>query len=227
MPDSLMIFAAGFGTRMGALTRDRPKPLIEVAGTPLIDHALGLAREAGIGRIVANTHYLAGMMGAHLAAQGVTVSEEQPEILDTGGGLRQALPLLGTGPVLTLNPDAIWTGPNPLSALSAAWEAPRMGALLMLVPADQAAAHRGKGDFDIAPDGRLTRGSAYVYTGAQVLAADRLGEIADPVFSLNRYWDLLARDGRLYGIVHPGDWCDVGTPEGIDAAEALLDRADV
>lgn len=223
-PDSLMIFAAGFGTRMGALTRDRPKPLIEVAGKPLIDHALGLARAAGINRIVGNTHYLADMMGAHLAAQGVTVSKEVPDILDTGGGLRKALPDLGDGPVLTLNPDAVWTGGNPLSELAEAWDPDRMGALLMLVPSAQAAAHGGKGDFDMDADGRLKRGTAYVYTGAQVLRTDRLHEINDPVFSLNAYWNLLERDGQLFGTVHTGGWCDVGTPEGIVAAEALLER---
>lgn len=226
-PDSLMIFAAGFGTRMGALTHDRPKPLIEVAGKPLIDHALDLARAAGISRIVGNTHYLADMMGSHLSAQGVTISEEVPDILDTGGGLRKALPDLGDGPVLTLNPDAVWTGGNPLSELAAAWDPDRMGALLMLVPSAQAAAHGGRGDFDMDADGRLTRGTAYVYTGAQVLRTDRLHEIADPVFSLNAYWNLLDSDGQLFGIVHAGGWCDVGTPEGIVAAEALLERGGV
>ena len=226
-PDSLMIFAAGLGTRMGALTRDRPKPLIEVAGAPLIDRALGLTREAGIGRIVGNTHYLADRMGDHLRARGVAVSEEQPTLLDTGGGLRKALPLLGPGPVLTLNPDAVWTGPNPLTALMAAWDPSRMSALLMLVAADRAAAHGGPGDFGIDTHGRLSRGGPHVYTGAQVLRTDRLGEIDEEVFSLNLYWDLLARDGQLFGIVHPGGWCDVGTPEGITAAETMLESAGV
>lgn len=134
-PAAAMIFAAGLGTRMGVLTQTRPKPLIEVAGRPLIDHALALVRETEVTRIVVNTHAHAGQMAAHLAqvAPDVLISHE-PERLETGGGLKRALPLLGPGPAFTLNANMVWRGPNPLAALGAAWRS-GMGALLMLLPA--------------------------------------------------------------------------------------------
>jgi MurNAc alpha-1-phosphate uridylyltransferase len=219
----LMIFAAGFGTRMGALTADRPKPLIAVAGRPLIDRALALGRAAGAGPIVVNLHYRAAQLRQHLAGQtDLAFSEEAPDILETGGGLRQALPLLGEGPVLTLNPDAVWTGPNPLAALASAWDGARMGALLMLVPADRATGHRGPGDFTLAPDGRIARTGPCVYGGAQMIHPSCLAPIPERAFSLNRAWDLLAAEGRLFGLIHPGGWCDVGHPGAIPLAEALL-----
>lgn len=221
-PDAVLIFAAGFGTRMGALTADRPKPLVEVAGTPLIDHALRTARDAGIRRIVANAHYRADMLAAHLAPQDVALSHETPEILETGGGLRAALPLLGPGPVLTLNSDAIWQGPNPLSLLRAAWEPDRMDALLVCVAPGDAAGHAGEGDFRIAPDNRLTRAPGLIYGGAQVIRPDLLADIPDRAFSLNPVWDRMQAAGRLFGIRYPGRWCDVGHPAGIGLAEDLL-----
>jgi N-acetyl-alpha-D-muramate 1-phosphate uridylyltransferase len=223
-PDALMLFAAGFGTRMGALTADRPKPLIPVAGRALIDHALDLARGAGIPRIVANLHYRGGMIRDHLAGQGIAFSDETAEILETGGGLRAALPLLGPGPVFTLNTDAVWTGQNPLTTLEKAWT-PAMGALLLLAPVDRARGHSGKGDFTLHPDGRITRGGPMVYLGAQIVNPAGLERIPDRVFSLNRHWDWLIAQGRAFGAVHQGLWCDVGRPEGIATAEAMLEEA--
>lgn len=221
----LMIFAAGFGTRMGALTRDRPKPLIEVAGKPLIGHALDMARDAGIRHCVANTHYLYERLEPWLEAEGVTVSREWPAIRDTGGGLRQALPLLGDGPVMTLNPDAVWTGPNPLGALQHVWQGGQMGALLMLVPVTRALGRQGGGDFSMDEDGRLRRGGDLLYAGAQILDPAGLDGIGERVFSLNRVWDDLAQRGELFGTLHQGDWCDVGQPGGIALAESMLREA--
>lgn len=221
----LMLFAAGKGTRMGALTADRPKPLIPVAGQALIDHALALAAEADVQPIVINTHYLGGQIAAHLAGRGVTISDESDLLLETGGGLRRALPLLGRSPVMTLNSDAIWTGQNPLSQLASHWDAARMDALLLLAPAGAARGHSGRGDFLMDNQGRLTRANGapgLVYLGAQILRTDRLGEISDQVFSLNLLWDRLIAAGRVFGLVHQGGWCDVGKPEGIAEAEALL-----
>lgn len=225
-----MIFAAGLGTRMGALTRDRPKPLIEVAGRPLLAHALDLTRGAGVARTVVNLHAHPGQMRDWLAREAPEAAlSEEPALLETGGGLRAALPALGPGPVFTLNADMVWTGPNPLETLARAWEPGKMSALLCLVPREAATGHTGPGDFFRAADGRLTRrgGAAeapFVYAGAQILDPARLGEIEGEIFSLNRLWDLLLAEGRVFGAVHPGGWVDVGRPEGIALAEAELAR---
>ncbi len=222
-----MIFAAGLGTRMGALTRDRPKPLIGVGGQALIDHVLDLANGAGLQRIVVNTHYKADMIRSHLAGRGVLFSDETDQILETGGGLRHARPLLGAGPAFTLNSDAIWRGPNPLAALKAAWNPTRMEGLLLLLPREAAIGHTGGGDFVLAPDGLLSRGPGLVYSGAQILRTEGLDEIPDKVFSLNLLWDRMIARKTLFGIVYTGQWCDVGRPESLPLADALLGQTHV
>jgi len=227
-PFPLMIFAAGFGTRMRELTRDRPKPLIPVAGRPLIDHALEVGREAGAAQVVVNTHYLADQIESHLAGRGVAISHEAGQILDTGGGLKAALPLLGDGPVAILNSDGIWTGTNPLTQLSQAWDPERMEALLLLLPLNRTLAHGPKGDFRLAPDGRISRGEGgedHVYIGAQLLQTKRIAATPDAVFGLNRTWTEMIAAGTAFGLVHDGQWCDVGHPEGIAEAERLLHSA--
>ncbi len=221
-PDAVMLFAAGFGTRMGALTHDRPKPLIRVGGRALLDHALGLVDAAGVTTRVVNAHYMADQIAAHLAGTNAALSLEEPDILETGGGLRAALPLLGPGPVFTLNTDAVWTGPNPLIALQKAWDPARMDALLLLLPANRARGHGGAGDFTLTANGRIARGGDLVYTGAQIVDPTGLGSIRQTAFSLNRLWDRIAADGRLFGLIHKGGWCDVGHPDGIAEAEAML-----
>ncbi len=219
MPDAVMIFAAGFGTRMGALTRTRPKPLIEVGGRTLLDRTLDLA--AQVPTRVVNAHYLGEMIGAHLAGRDVTVIQEA-EILDTGGGLKNALPHLGGGAVFTMNADAVFAGDNPLDVLRAGWKPGRMDALLLCVPLSRAVGRKGTGDFSRDAEGNLSRGGDLVYTGVQIVKTDGLAEIADPVFSLNVLWDRMAAEGRLKGVVYPGRWADVGHPEGIPRAEAML-----
>ena len=222
-PRALMVFAAGFGTRMGALVADRPKPLIPVAGRALLDHALAQADGQGVTDIVVNAHYLSGQVQAHLRGrQGVQVVVEDP-ILETGGGLRAALPLLGPGPVFTLNSDAVWTGPSALETLRRAWDPERMEALLLVVPAARALGHPGR-DFVLGAEGRLTRGAGWAYTGAQIVNPARLGDVAEDVFSLNRLWDMAAAEGRLFGVEHPGLWADVGRPENIAQAEKMLEQ---
>ena len=216
-PGALMVFAAGFGTRMGVLTRDRPKPLVDLGGRPMIDHVLALAAEAGIGRIVVNAHYRAEMIAHHVAPLGIAVSHETPDILDTGGGLRQALPLLGSEVVYAANADVLWTGENPFTELARRWEPERMDALLLCTRVP------GRGDFAME-DGRLSRGGDVTYTGAQILRASALDAVPDRVFSLNVVWDRIAATGRLCGMIHDGDWRDVGHAEGLAAAEALLAR---
>lgn len=223
MSKPLMIFAAGLGTRMRPLTDLTPKPLIEVAGKTLLDRALTLGRQAGAQPIVVNTHYLGAQVRAHLAGQDIAISDEAGALLDTGGGLRKALPLLGKGPVITMNPDVIWTGANPIRSLLDAWDA-RMDALLMLVPLTRTHGRQGGGDFSLGPGNQLIRKGDLVYGGAQIIRPDRLAEIGDQAFSLNRLWDLLIAQGRAFGTVHPdpGAWCDVGRPDCIPLAEGLL-----
>ena len=221
-PQAVMLFAAGFGTRMGALTKDRPKPLIPVAGKPLIDHALDLVEDVQPDRIVANLHYRADQLAEHLTPKGLLLSYEAPDILETGGGLRAALPLLGNGPVFTLNTDAIWAGPNPLALLKAAWDPNRMDALLMCIPVGRTIGHSGAGDFSADDAGRITRGPGLVYGGAQILRTDGLHAVPDKVFSLNLLWDQMLQNDRLYALSYPGRWCDVGRPEGITLAEGLI-----
>lgn len=216
----LMVFAAGKGTRMAPLTDRLPKPLIPVAGQTLLDRALDLGRRAGAGRVVVNIHHLGGQIRDHIGGQ-AAISDESDLLLETGGGLRKALPLLGPGPVITMNPDVIWLGPNPVAALLDAWR-DDMDALLMLVPVGRAHGRQGGGDFSLDPAGRLIRGGDLVYGGAQIIRPDRLAEIAEDVFSLNRLWDLMIADGRAFGAIHAGAWCDVGRPDCIPLAEGLL-----
>lgn len=222
----VMIFGAGFGTRMRELTQSTPKPLIKISEKPLIDHAIGLTKNRDV---VVNTHYLADQMEAHLSAHpDVQTSSEQPEILDTGGGLRHALPLLKSDTVFTLNSDAIWSGPNPLDLLETAWDPDRMDALLLLVPLTQTVGFSRPGDFKIDSSDRLHRDpDGLVYTGAQILKTELLQTINETHFSLNLLWNLMAEKQKLCGLKYPGRWADVGTPEGIPLAEKLLEARDV
>jgi N-acetyl-alpha-D-muramate 1-phosphate uridylyltransferase len=230
-PDTAMILAAGLGTRMQPLTDTCPKPLLPLRGRPMIDLALDHATAAGVRRAVVNLHYLGGMIRDHLAgrdAPEILFSKEQPEILDTGGGIAQALPLLGTAPFYTINSDAVWVGPNPLSALAAAWEPARMDALLLLVPRERARGYTRPGDFFLpgeggAPARRGKAGTApLVYTGAQIIAPEAFADAPGGAFSQNLIWDELLARGRLAAVTYPGGWVDVGTPAGLAEAEAAL-----
>jgi len=222
-PDTALLFGAGFGTRMAPLTLDRPKPLVEVAEKPLLDHALDILAEGGIEQIAINTHYLAEQIADHLADRPILISHE-PEILDTGGGLKQALNLLESDPVLTLNTDAVWTGPNPVKTLLRHWDPDRMEALLLLVASENATGHRGKGDFLMDPEGRLTPGPGAVYTGLQIIRTDRVSQHSQTAFSLWEIWREMLNRGTIFGALHKGGWCDVGRPDSIALAEDLLRR---
>jgi len=230
LPDAVMIFAAGFGTRMGAFTKDNPKPLIHVADRPLISYSLDLARQAGMHRIVVNSHYHAEQVETCLADQpDVSIIRETPDILETGGGLRNALPYLDSNPVFTLNSDMIWTGPNPLTALAKGWDADRMDALMMLIPTSKVELNTSAGDFFLDGAKRINwrgnRPSApYIYTGAQIIKTDLLASIDEKCFSLKLVWDKMIQSGRVFGLIHPGGWVDIGQPDRIPVAEATLQR---
>lgn len=226
MPDAVMLFAAGFGTRMGALTRDRPKPLIPVAGKPLIAHAMAFVGEMNPDRIVCNAHYRAEQIVDYFSGSRVSVQVEHPEILDTGGGLKAALPILQDEVVFTMNTDAVWHGPNPLLMLKEAWTAD-MTALLLCIPKARAIGHAGQGDIDIDDQGHATWGTQTIYSGVHMIRADIVSDTAQSVFSLKAVWDRLEAEGTLKAISYPGKWCDVGHPEGIALAEKMLGHADV
>jgi MurNAc alpha-1-phosphate uridylyltransferase len=226
-PTSLMLFAAGFGRRMGHLTQTTPKPLIQVSGKALIRHALDLTEHLDFSAIVVNLHYLGQQIEGALADTAVQVSWELPDILETGGGLKKALPLLGADPVITLNTDAIWQDNTALQHLLAHWDAQTMDALLLLVPLDHAVGHTGNGDFLLDPTGRILRAKGeggFAYVGAQIIKTTLLAEINEQVFSLNLLWDKIIATQRAYGVVYPGIWCDVGSPEGLQLAQEYLDR---
>ena len=227
-PATAMVFAAGFGTRMGELTKSCPKPLLQVNGKALLDHALELLADAGMERSVVNAHYLADQIRMHLQGRTDTiVIEETPNILETGGGLKNALDEISASSVVTLNSDMIWSGENPVRALKRAWKRDVMDALLMLVPIESALGHAGAGDFFLDGDGRLSRrGSAdsapYVFSGAQILKTGPVSVVEEKAFSLNLVWDTLLNTGHVYGVVHQGGWVDVGRPSGLKTAEALI-----
>ncbi|SMY07211.1 nucleotidyltransferase family protein [Flavimaricola marinus] len=222
-PTSIMIFAAGKGTRMAALTKDRPKPMIPVAGKPLIDHALDLTTAIRPLHRVVNLHYFGDMLRDHLKGEpNLTFSDESDQLLETGGGMKRAMPLLGPDPVFALNSDAVWKGPNPLEVLANAWDPSRMEGLVLLVRPENARGHKFVSGFATDAAGRISRGLSYMYPGAQILRTDDLGQISDQAFSLNLLWDILIERGTLYGVLYDGLWCDVGQPDNIQIAEDML-----
>ena len=228
-PDRAMILAAGFGTRMGALSRDTPKPLLKVAGRALLDRAIDRCAEVGVDRVVVNTHYLSERIKSHLEgviSVKIDISDET-EILETGGGVAAALPLLGDAPFYTLNADAVWAMDAPLDTLRRAWRDENMDALLLLCPIESARAYTRPGDFFIDPDGRPRRRddaprAPYVYTGAQIISPRAFDDAPGGAYSLNVIWNRLAARGRLFACVQSGAWVDVGTPEGLALASELV-----
>ena len=231
--NTAMIMAAGKGTRMMPLTADRPKPLVEVGGVALLDHVLDHLRDAGVGKIVVNAHYLADQVEAHLAAHAtdfdVSISDERELLRDTGGGLVQALPMISDDPFICVNADNWWTndGENAIARLMAHWDAARMDVLMLLVPLATAYNSQGIGDFNMDADGRLSRrvGDApapYVWTGIQLLSKKLIVDPPSDVFSTNVFWDRAIAEGRCMGLVHEGMWFDVGYPAAIAATQERL-----
>ena len=227
-----MLLAAGLGTRMRPLTCDRPKPLVEVAGKPLIDHVLERLREAGVGQAVVNVHYKAEMLEAHLSgveSPKIVISDEREELLETGGGLVKALPHLGSEPFFLVNTDSLWTeGAQPgLGRLRQAWNDDTMDMLLLLSSTVASFGYSGRGDFQCEPDGTLTRRAEneiapFVFTGVY-LAHPRIFKGAPKgKFSMNVLFDKAIERGRLKGLRHDGVWMEINTPEAIKIAEEAL-----
>lgn len=232
--DAAMVLAAGLGKRMRPLTATRPKPLVRVNGRALIDHSLDKLVEAGVSRAVVNVHYLPGQIEAHLtqrSAPVIAVSDEREALLETGGGMVKALPLLDADPFFCLNSDNVWLdGPqNVFDALSAAWDPAQMDALLLLVSHARAFNYAGRGDFHLDPLGRISRRKAgrvapFIYTGIQIVSHRLLRDAPQGAFSTGVLWDRAIAEGRLYGISHTGLWFEVGAPDMIAPTEAALQR---
>jgi MurNAc alpha-1-phosphate uridylyltransferase len=234
VPEVAMVMAAGLGKRMRPLTATRPKPLVEVAGKPLLDHCLDRLRAAGVRKAVVNVHYLPDALEAHLKSrvQGldIAISDEREQLLETGGGLVKALPMIDADPFLAVNSDNLWIdGPvDSLRHLAAHWDDARMDALLLLVPLANANCHNGQGDFHMNSAGairRKKRGAVapFVYTGIQMLSKRLFErEVPEGPFSTNILWDRAIEAGRCFGAVHQGLWFDVGAPPNIRKTEEML-----
>ena len=229
--DTAMVLAAGLGKRMRPLTASQPKPMVRVAGKPLIDHVLDKLAEAGVARAVVNVHYLADALEAHVTARAapkVAVSDEREQLLETGGGMVKAAPLL-PDPFFEVNSDNIWLdGPkNAFRDLSDAWNAERMDALLLVVPHSRAHNFVGSGDFYMNAAGRLSRPkpgrvAPFVWTGIQLVSKRLLRDAPEGPFSTNVLWNRAIEEGRLYGVAFTGHWFEVGTPGAIAPTEAAL-----
>jgi MurNAc alpha-1-phosphate uridylyltransferase len=233
-PTTAIVLAAGLGKRMRPLTETTPKPLIKVAGKTLLDWGLDTLGAGGVERAIVNVHYLGGQIIDHVAARttpAITISDERDQLLDSAGGIVNALARIGTEPFYILNADTFWIdGDSPdLDQLALAWDGDSMDILLMLADPLHATGHSGSVDFLIDDAGRLTRamGAAegYIYAGAGIVHP-RIFEGAEPTpHSLNLYFDRAIADGRLFGKVMNGHWITVGTPDAIGPAEEAVARA--
>jgi N-acetyl-alpha-D-muramate 1-phosphate uridylyltransferase len=227
-----MIMAAGFGHRMRPLTDGKPKPLVKVAGKPLIDYGLERLSDAGCGLAIVNVHYLPDQIeswASQHASPRIVISDERQELLDTGGGIVKALPLLGDAPFFVVNSDSIWIdrGKPALERLRARWNDARMDCLLLLCHPEKTIGYNGRGDFLSDAEGRLLgrpgRGEiGLAYIGAYLVHPRLFAGVRLSKFSMNLLWDKAIVEKRLYGIEHEGQWLHVGTPDAIPLAERAL-----
>ncbi|MFN3509922.1 MAG: nucleotidyltransferase family protein [Tsuneonella troitsensis] len=231
--DTAMVMAAGLGKRMRPLTATQPKPMVRVAGKPLIDHSLDRLAEAGVAKAVVNVHYMPEPLIAHLALRdrpSVTVSDERDLLLETGGGMVKAHRAdLLPDPFFCLNSDNIWLdGPqNAFADLSARWNPDEMDALLLVVSHARAVNFRGAGDFHMDAVGRLSRRkpgriAPFIYTGIQIVSHRLLRDAPDGPFGTMTLWERAMEEGRLFGTSFTGLWFEVGTPQAIKPTEEAL-----
>ncbi|HVW57607.1 MAG TPA: nucleotidyltransferase family protein [Rhizobiaceae bacterium] len=233
-PKKAIVLAAGLGLRMRPITEKMPKPLIKIAGKPLLDWGLDALARAGVDEAVVNVHHLPDQIRSHIsgrAAPRIVISDETEQLLDSAGGIIKALPTLGASPFFLVNADTFWIdGPDPdLSRLALAWDAGKMDMLLMLADPNSAVGHTGKTDFLLADDGTLSRSggdeNGLIYAGAAIIdAAIFAGANVIPQ-SLNRYFDIAIGKSRLHGMKMKGQWITVGTPDAIPAAEEAVAKA--
>jgi N-acetyl-alpha-D-muramate 1-phosphate uridylyltransferase len=231
-PTRAFVLAAGLGNRMRPLTDDKPKPMVRLAGRPLIDHVLDRLERAGITDVVVNVHYRADVLLAHLAQRTsprIVISDERDVLLETGGGAVKALPLIGSEPFFIHNSDTVWRerGIANIDRMLAAWNPDRMDSLLLLAKVDESLGYDGAGDFNIAADGTLNRRargttSPYVFAGVSIASPGMFADAPAGAFSLNVLWDRSMAHKRLYGIVLDGLWMHVGTPQALAEAEEVL-----
>lgn len=235
--DTAMVLAAGLGTRLRPITDTMPKPLVPVAGKPMIDYVLDALAEAGVEEAVVNVHHLADQMEAHLASRKkpkVLVSDERDKLMDSGGGLVKGITLLPRKPLYVMNADLFWVGeaqgePSNLSRLAGFFDPANMDIAMLVVRNEDTTGHNGKLDFSLGADGRLTRyrdglPNPVVYAGAFVLAPELLNGAPDGPFSLNASFDKAIAAGRLFGLTLSGHWITVGTPDAMAPAEAAVAR---
>lgn len=233
VPKTAVVLAAGRGARMRPLTEQLPKPLIRVAGRALIDRALDRLADAGVERVAVNLHHRPELVRGHLSlrhAPEIVFSDESDGLLDTGGGVLQALARLQpAGPFFVVNADALWLDgkESALRRLAEAFDPATMDALLLLHATPLAIGYDGTGDFMLAPDGRVVRKpesrvAPFVFTGVQILTPGLFRETPGEIFSLNRLYDRAAEAERLFGVRHDGPWMQINTPAGVNAAEEAL-----
>lgn len=233
-PKRAMVLAAGLGTRMAPLTNTIPKPLVAVAGKPLLDHVLDKLADAGVETAIVNVHYLGDQIIQHVGRRkrpSVVVSDERGELLGTGGGVVRALPMIGDAPFFHVNSDTIWIeGPRPnLARLASAFRAEEMDALLLLAPTATSIGYAGRGDYSMSPDGNLARRrerdvAPFVYAGAAIFSPSLFADAPAGAFGLTALFDRAEGAGRLFGLRLEGAWMHVGTPQAIAEAEhAMLD----
>lgn len=230
--DVAMVLAAGLGMRMRPLTLDRPKPLVEVAGKPMIDLCLDKVAAAGVARAVVNVHYLPDMLIEHLRERErpkVAISDESDLLLETGGGMIKALPLIDADPFFAFNSDNLFLdGPQDIfHQLSAAWDPARMDALLLVVPHARAVNFKGKGDFHMDGNGQLAlrrsgRIAPFIYTGLQIVSHRLLRDAPEGPFGTMVLWKRAIEEGRLFGASYQGMWFEVGSPAAIPPTEEAL-----
>ena len=242
-PRSAMVLAAGYGTRMRPLTDDKPKPMVPVAGRPLIDHVLDRLADAGVAQAIVNVHYLADVLEQHLEARtakpAIIISDERAELLNSGGGLAKGLRLLDPGPAYVMNADLFWIGEawdelTNLERLAGFFDAETMDMAMLCVRLEDTTGHDGKVDFAMggkgelvryrAVDGKMPEGEGVVYAGAIVMDSRLLSDAPDGAFNLNIYFDRAIAAGRLYGLILDGHWVTAGTPEAIAPAEEAVRR---